>query len=83
MFFYPRGYVQVPSGICLTTLGKVQLPLGICLTTLGGLLNYPRGFHKMRRALFLLAAVNPENWLQDKVLDNTFNVLNFLFMNLG
>ena len=40
-------------------------------------------FHKMRRALFLLAAVNPENWLQVKVLDNTFNILNFRSMNPG
>ena len=31
----------------------------------------------MRRALFLWAAVNPENWRQDEVLDNTFNILNF------
>ena len=32
---YPRGNVQLPSGICLTTLGNVQLPSGLCLTTLG------------------------------------------------
>ena len=37
----------------------------------------------MRRALFLLAAVNPENWLQVKVLDNTFNILNFRSMDPG
>ena len=35
----------------------------------------------MRRALFLLVAVNPENLLQVKVLDSILNILNFRSMN--
>ena len=49
MFNYPREYVQLPWGVCSTTLGSVfnypgecvQLPSGVCLTTLGIMFNYP------------------------------------------
>ena len=37
MFNYPRGYVQLPSGVCSTTLGSM--------------FNYPREYvHEIRRA---------------------------------
>ena len=35
-------------------------------------------FHsKVRRALFISLAVNPENWLLGKVLENTFDIFDF------
>ena len=39
--------------------------------------------HRMRRALFIWWAVNPEIWLPGKVLGNTFDILNFRSMDLG
>ena len=56
MFNYPGEYVQLPWGVCSTTLGSmfkypgeyVQLhlvvlspTLGVCSTTLGSIVNYP------------------------------------------
>ena len=43
----------------------------------------PVGFHEIRIALALLAAINSESGLQVKVLDNTFNILNFRSMDPG
>ena len=51
MFNYLQEYVQLPSGICSTTLGSmfnypreyVQRPWGVCSTTLGSMFIYPGG----------------------------------------
>ena len=39
--------------------------------------------HKIGGAMFIPSAVNPENGLPSKVLDNTFDILNFRSMDLG
>ena len=61
MFNYPRGYVQLPSGVCSTTLWSMfthpgeyaQPPSGVCSTTLGSMFSYPREYvHEIRRAVW-------------------------------
>ena len=37
--------------------------------------------HEVRRAVFILSAINPQNCLPSKVFDDTFDVLNFRSMN--
>ena len=41
MFNYLQEYVQLPSGICLTTLGDLFNYPRECSTTLGDMFNYP------------------------------------------
>ena len=53
----------------------------ILLTT--GLGSEKLDSHKMRSALFIWLAVNPENGFQGKVLEHTFYVFNFRSMGPG
>ena len=41
------------------------------------------GFHEIRRALFILSVVNPEDGLQGNNLDTTFDILISRSMDLG
>ena len=55
-----NGYVQLPSGVCSTTLGSVfnypreyfQLPSGVCSTTLGSMFNYPGEYFQLPWEVF-------------------------------
>ena len=58
MFNYLVEFVQLPWGVCSTTMGSIfttlvsMLPLGVCSTTLGSISNYPGEYVQLPWGVF-------------------------------